>query len=230
MRAMLEQTVHLQWKVTRWALVPFIVLGFGLPLMALRSADAMAGRHGFAAGMAFLGGQQMFVGVFPLAAATLGITVGLAAWSYDHRSNHVYPLSLPIGRWEYALLKFVAGLPLLLVPAAAVLLGVLLGLWTIDVPEGLHAYPFAFAFRFVLLATVVYAATFAIASATMRTAIGVLSTFLVFLIGGTLVVGFARESLGMEDLITPIELMEAALLEWPGPFHVAGGNWMIVDV
>ena len=81
--------------------------------------------------------------------------------------KHVYALSLPLARWEYALLKFAAGVTLVLIPVVALLAGTLLGLAGLDVPDGLHAYPFAFTFRFMLAVLIAYAAAFAAAAFTL---------------------------------------------------------------
>ena len=226
----MTQTLALQWRSTRWALLPFVVAGFGLPLAATQSAEAAGATSPIDASNAMLLALQNWTPLFPLTAALLGVTAGLAAWSWDHRANHVYALSLPLPRWRYALLKFGAGALLLLVPVVAVLAGVLLGRATLDLPPELHAYPFSFALRFLLAALILYALTFALAAGTMRTAIWVISGFVAFLLFGTFAVTFAREAFGIPNLPTPIDLVHAALVRWPGPFHVFGGNWMPIDV
>ena len=230
MKGMLGQSLALQWRVSRWPVVPFVLAGFGLPLLALRGAQGIAARVPEGPAEAILVTLQNWTPLFPLTAALLGVTLGLGAWSWDHRGNHVYALSLPVGRWEYALLKFAAGGVIMLVPVAAVLAGVSLGLAGFQLPEGLHAYPLAFTLRFLLAALVVYALSFALAAGTIRTALWVISLFLSWLIFGTLAVGFAHEVLGVEQLPTPLDLLNAALSDWPGPFHVFGGNWMPIDV
>ena len=230
MRAMLGQSLYLQWKTMRWPLVPFVLAAFGVPLLALRQAHAAAVVAPFSAAENVLYALQYWTLLFPLTAALLGITFGLSAWSWDHRTHHVYALSLPLARWEYALLKFAAGVAFVLIPVVALLAGTLLGLAGLDVPDGLHAYPFAFAFRFLLAVLIAYAVGFAAASSTVRTAIWILSAYLAFLILGSLAVGFAREALGMTDLLTPLDIMGRMLARWPGPFHVFGGNWMPIDV
>lgn len=230
MRAMMMETLALQWRAARWALLPFVVVAFGFPLMALRTARGHVQEMPFAPAEAVLVSLQLWLIVFPMTAALLGVAVGLAAWAWDHGSRHVYALSLPLHRWEYALLKFGAGAVLLLIPVAALLAGLLLGLVGFELPDGLHAYPFAFTLRFLMAALVTYAIAFALASATMRTAVWVISAYVAFLIFGTMAVGFARDSLGMTELMTPYELMTHLLMRWPGPFHVLGGNWMPIDV
>ncbi|HEX6639776.1 MAG TPA: ABC-2 transporter permease [Thermoanaerobaculia bacterium] len=226
----LKQTLALQWKASRWPLLPFVVMAFGLPLAAIRSAVNAEGYEEFGAAETLIGTLQNWVPLFPILAALVGVTLGLAAWSWDHRANHVYALSLPVTRTRYVMLKFVTGAALLLIPTVAVLVSVLLGRAGIDLPEGLHAYPLAFTARFLLGALIVYALAFALAAGTMRTAIWMLTGFLAVMLFGGIVVGFLRDAFGMQDLPTPIELLFTALVDWPGPFHVFGGNWMPIDV
>ena len=230
MNGMLGQSLMLQWKASRFAVVPFVLAGFGLPLLAVRQAHASAARSPFGAAGTMIDSLQMWLPLFPITAALLGLTLGLGAWSWDHRSNHVYALSLPVTRWEYALLKLAAGVIVLLIPVAAVLAGVSLGVALIDVPAGLHAYPFAFTFRFLLAALIVFAAAFALAAGTVKTTTRVLSGLVLFLIFGSIAVGFVEQAFGIEDMWTPIEMLHAAFGRWPGPFHVFGGNWMPIDV
>lgn len=229
MNAMLGQSVRVHWKNVRWPLVPFIAAGFALPFAALRWS-ARAGESSTAPALDAVAAMQIWVFVFPLLAALLGATLALTAWSWDHRANHVYALSLPVSRTRYTALKLAAGAILLLLPIAAAWLGALAGALSSDIPDGLRAYPNAFALRLLLAALICYAATFALAAGTMKTAVYIITGFLLFLIFGSILVGFVEELTGRSDLWTPIQLMHAALADWPGPFHVFGGNWMLLDV
>ena len=230
MNPMLRQFVHVHWKNARWPLVPFIAAGFALPFGAMQWAAAAADAAGYSPALDALAAMQIWTFVFPALAALLGATMALTAWSWDHRAGHVYALSLPVSRERYVTLKLVAGALLLLVPIAAAWIGAVLGALTIDVPDGLRAYPHAFAFRLLLGALICYAAVYALAAGTMKTAVYVITGFLLFLIFGSIVVGFVEQLTGRDDLWTPIQIMHAALSEWPGPFHVFGGNWMLIDV
>jgi hypothetical protein len=230
MSPQMKQTLALQWKAARWPLLPFVVAALGLPLAALQAANPAATQMPGGAAEAMLLTLQQWVPLFPAIATLLGITIGLTAWSWDHRANHVYALSLPITRSRYVLLKFGAGVVMLLVPALALLAGVLLGRAGLDLPEGLHAYPMALTLRFLLAALVVFALVFALAAGTMRTAIWLISGFVAFIFIGTFAVEFAREVFALPELPTPIDLLDSAFLHWPGPFHVIGGNWMPIDV
>jgi hypothetical protein len=226
----LRQTLMLQWKAARWPLLPFVLASFGLPLAAMTTAGAAGEREVFSAGMVTLLVMQQWLVLLPLTAALLGLTIGLTAWAWDHRANHVYALALPIERWRYALLKLVAGVLVLLIPVVAAWAGALTGAVLTDVPPGLHEYPNAFALRFLLAALITFAATFALAAGTMKTAIRVITGLVLFFIFGSIAVGFLERVLGVDDLITPIEILQSSLTSWPGPFHVFGGNWMLIVV
>lgn len=230
MSEQMKQTLVLQWKAARWPLLPFVVGAFGLPLAALQSAEAGAARMQGAPAEGLLGTLQNWTPLFPVMATLLGVTIGLTAWAWDHRANHVYALSLPLPRWRYVMLKFGAGALMLLIPMVALFAGVLLGRAGLDLPDGLHAYPIALALRFLLAALIVYAVSFALAAGTMRTAVWTISAFVAFLFFGSFIVDFAREALGAPDLPTPFDILVAALLDWPGPFSVFGGSWMPIDV
>ena len=230
MNEMLKQSLYLQWKIARWPLVPFLLAGFGLPLLALRQSYRSAAQADLNAAEAMLGSLQLWLPLFPLTAALLGFMLGLMAWSWDHRANHVYALSLPVARWEYALQKMIAGLAMLAIPIVAVFAGMMLGVATIEVPQGLVAYPLAFTARFALTALVVYAFCFALAAGTVKTVIRLASAFLFVLIFGTLAIDFVGDAFGYDGLLTPMDALDAAFSRWPGPFHLIGGNWMPIDV
>lgn len=230
MNPMLMQSVHAHWKNVRWPLVPFIAAGFALPFAALRWAAGAAEAAVYSPALDAIAAMQIWVFVFPVMAALLGATMALTAWSWDHRANHVYALSLPVTRTRYTALKLAAGAILLLLPVLAAWAGALLGTLTIEVPADLRAYPNAFALRLLLGALICYAVVFALAAGTMKTAVYIITGFLLFLVFGSLFVGFVEELTGRTDLWTPIQIVHAALSEWPGPFHVFGGNWMLLDV
>jgi hypothetical protein len=226
---MLAQMTYLQWKASRWVLLPFVLLCFGLPQLALRLAAEGATYRGVMVAESFVYGLQLWMPVFPLLAAIVGFAAALTAWVWDHNANHVYALSLPVRRSQYTLLKLAAGGASLLMPVLAILLGALVAILLNEVPEGLRAYPVAFTMRFLLAALLAYALGFALAAGTIRTTVIVIAAFLLFLIGGTLLVGFI-ESLTKLDLVTPVDLLYNAFGTWAGPFHVYGGAWTLVDV
>lgn len=225
----MKQTLALQWKASRWPLVPFVLASFGIPFAAMTSAGAAAERQSVAAGQVMIAIMQQWLVLLPLTAATLGIVMGLIAWAWDHRANHVYALALPIERWRYTLLKFGAGAIVLAIPAVAAYAGALAGAALVDTPAGLHEYPTSFALRFLLGALITFSVTFALAAGTMKTALRVLSALILFIVFGSILVDFIERITGYDDLITPVEILYDSAT-WPGPFHVFGGNWMLIDV
>jgi hypothetical protein len=229
MRPMLAQMTYLQWKASRWVLLPFVLLCFGLPQLAVRVATEGATYRGVVAGDGVVYALQLWMPVFPLLAAIVGFAAALSAWVWDHNANHVYALSLPLRRSQYTLLKLAAGGASLLVPVLAVFIGALVAILLNQVPEGLRAYPVAFTMRFLLAALLAYALGFALAAGTIRTTVLIVAAVLLFLIGGTLLVGFI-ESVAEVQLRTPLDLLYDAFGTWAGPFHVYGGAWTLIDV
>jgi hypothetical protein len=227
---MFAQIVQLQWKVSRWLLLPFTLLAIGLPLLALQMMRrGMENSDMFAASDA-VGLMAVWTPLYPLLALITGFAVAMSAWVWDHRGNHVYALSLPLARWEYVLLKLAAGAIVLMVPVVALWLAAFIGTSMTAIPDGVHAYPGAFAGRFLLAALIAYTAAFALGAGTVKTTIYIVVGIVLFVIFGTLLVGMIEDMFGVSGLITPIDILHAALLKWPGPFHVYGGNWMLIDV
>jgi hypothetical protein len=227
-----NQTLYVHWKAARWLLLPLVLLCFGLPQLMLRMADTIAGTSGGfdSPSAVFLVLVQGWTPVFPLLALLIGSALALTAWSWDHRGDHVYALSLPLHRREYALLKFAGGALLLVLPVAAALAGILSGLLMSQLPAGLQAYPVAFTGRFLLASVIAYAVVFALAAGTMRTTLIVVLGTIAVLVFGSLLMIFLQDALQRPELWTPLDVFDAALNRWPGPFHVFGGSWLFIDV
>jgi ABC-type transport system involved in multi-copper enzyme maturation permease subunit len=229
---MAMQMLYIHWKTVRLGLVPLVIAAFGLPLLTLRGAGRPEGiTDGFYASF-LLETSRMWLPFFPVVAATIGVTLALSAWSWDHQGGHVYALSLPVTRARYTLLKFGGGAALALIPAGAVLVGSLVATSSISLPVGLQAYPVAVATRFFLSTLLVYSMMFALAAGTIRTAVIVLSAWVVLLIAGDLILQVAAVLLDRPELrfTSAVQLIYQRLTEWPGPFHVLAGNWSLIDV
>lgn len=226
---MFKEIAFLQWKTSRFAVYLLLPLCVALPLLLLRIANAMIDAELPDAALGMLHVVNAGAVAFPILAAAAGTTVALTAWAWDHRTHHVYALSLPIERWRYALIKMGAGTLMLVVLAAAVLLGALLALGMTPLPDGIRGYPLAFATRFLFAALICYAVTFAFAAGTIRTTVRVFTALFIVFIVGSVVTEIAGRALGT-PLPTPAELLGDALVSWPGPFHVFGGSWMLIDV
>jgi len=221
---MLKQMLWLHWKAVRWVMLPLVLLCAGMPLAAMRLSQTTGG--GDAYDMIVM--IELWTPMFPFLAAFTGISMALTAWVWDHNGRHIYALSLPVERWEYVLLKMAAGTLLLAVPAAALWLGAWVGSLQ-PIPEGLHAYVLSFSARFLLAALIAYAATFALAAGTVRTASVVITVLLATVIFGSVGVEFVNGTFGA-SVPAPLDVIKAALTRWPGPFNVYGGSWMLIDV
>lgn len=224
---MFAQMLKLHWKAGRWVMAPLVLLCLGLPIAAV-----LLSRRGLGTGMFssydLLVLLSLWTPLFPFLAAFTGIVVALTAWTWDHSRGHVYALSLPLRRWEYVLLKMSAGALLLLLPVAALWIGALIAAAQ-PLPDGLHAYVLAFGLRFLLAALLMYALMFALAAGTVRTASLLAVGVVLFVLFGTVLVEAANNALGLHVPL-PLDLLDAALTRWPGPFSVYGGNWMLIDV
>jgi hypothetical protein len=205
----------LQWKASKWAVVILLPLLIGLPIVVM-SFGRRFSRDAFSSpAFDMVRAVELWSPVFPILAALTGAAFALAAWAWDHNTNHIYALSLPIERWRYALLKMAAGAVTLALPVLALFIGALIATATTTLPDGLRAYPVSFAFRFLFAALIVYAIMFALAAGTMRTTLRVALALVVLVTLGGI---FA-----LDDIVR-------ILATWPGPFAVFGGNWMMIDV
>jgi hypothetical protein len=186
-------------------------------LLSLRSAAGARDDSLFITSM-----QGWAVG-YALAAAGVGLIIGIMSWSYDHRLRHVYALSLPIERWRYALMRLTAGLALIALPVASLFAGAEVVAHSSMVPSTLHAYPVALTLRFGFAALVAYAVFFAISAATARTAGYILASIgLVFVVH--IILQAAGSSMNLPGYLTDL------FLAAPGLLAVFGGRWMLVDV
>ncbi|MGH7568459.1 MAG: hypothetical protein ACREL9_05745 [Gemmatimonadales bacterium] len=210
-----------QWKWSRLIIALGSIAGFALPILSVQGATRPD--RGALSAPDLLQALQSWGTLYPVLAAALGLLVAVAAWAPDHRGRHVHALSLPLPRWRYALLRFGAGLVLLTAPVGAVLVGAILATASATVPPGLQTYPIALAARFALAVLVAYAVFFSVSSGTSRTA-----AFILAGLGSVIVVqviaGAANVDLDLPGRLLPI------VLNWPGPFAIFTGRWMLIDV
>jgi len=218
---MFRMILFTQWKWSRLILLPALLGAFALPLLSVQAAGT-PNQVGWDARRLLASVESWGIG-YPLLATAIALAIAMTAWGSDHRGRHVYALSLPIPRWNYALQRFGAGIVLLGAPALALWLGALLAAGTAAVPAGLHAYPVALAMRFTLALVVAYSVFFAITAGTTRTAGYVLGT-----IGGIVAVQVLTASIGLEIKLIPF--LGDHLVLWPGPLEIFSGRWMLIDV
>ena len=228
---MFQQILFTQWKSFRLGLIPFIVVAFGLPLIAVQGLGPIPeGFEGARVGLQYVfDSWQFWLPAFPALALTIGATAALNAWSWDHSTDHIYALSLPISRPRYAAMKMGAGALLVTVPAIALWIGALVASSSIDVPASVHAYPTDLAIRFFLASLLMYSIWFALASGTIRTAVMVLGGFIALFFGAAIATEYASAIVPGFAFNLSTWLVES-LVEWPGPFELFSGNWSLIDV
>jgi hypothetical protein len=234
---MYQPMLFLHWKQVRLGLIPFMLAAFGLPLLVVQGlgSPGAVGQAGAATGtvMAYrlLASYDFWTPFFPGLATGIGMILALTAWNWDHQLKHVYALSLPVPRWQYALLKMGAGAAIATLPAIALWAGALLASASVTLPSGLHAYPTALTLRFLAATLLAYSAFFAAAAGTVRTTLWIVSIVTAFVLFGNLIpdilatVGF--ESFARVDLVGTVWDAMASL---PGPFEVFTGKWLLIDV
>ena len=222
MNTMLMELVRVHWVRVRAPVIVVAIILFTIPLAILRSSNA-ADPQALADVGTWLRAAALVGKLFPLFAALAAGILGFAAWNDDTKGRHVYALTLPISRERYVLYRFVAGAAPILVLALALLAGCLIASWVVHLPSGVHAYPLALGFRFLVASLVCYSVTFALGIATRRALIAVLGAILVLLVA-QLVAGVLDAS------VSPIDATIDFLTSWPGPFAILIGNWSLFDV
>jgi len=218
---MFAQIFRMQGRASALGVTLAAVAGFMVPIMAVQRAGFVNPSGWDIAEMLTM--VESAGSLFPLLAIVLGLLLAVAAWSPDHRGQHVYALTLPIPRWHYVVLRFAAGTVLLIPVIAAVWVGGLVATDAATIPEGLRVYPGTIALRFGLAALVAYAAVFALAAGTKRTAA---------IIFGTLV-GIILVQALLELAAIRVDVLRYTLLpltDWPGPFEMLFGRWMLINV
>jgi hypothetical protein len=228
---MVQPMLLVHWKQARLLLVPFIVAAFGLPLLAVQGFGGVGDDRAVSMeAYRILASYQVWLPYFPMLAAAVGGVLALTSWNWDHQLGHVYALSLPIARWEYAMLKMGAGAALVLVPVAALWVGAHLATASVTLPEGIRAYPNQLAFRFFAATMTAYALFFAMAAGTIRTTVWIVSAVMALVIGGNFVVAVLEPYVPALDDLRLVPTIVGWLLRAGGPFGVFTGNWALIDV
>lgn len=214
---MFQQVLYTQWKWSRFILLPAAIVGFGIPVLAVRRA-AVDGVP-----WEILESISQWGFAFPVLALFTGLALAGAAWNADEIGKHVYALSLPLPRWHYVLLRFGAGAVLLVAVVAAAWVGNLTAVSTATIPEGLHAYPHSIALRFALAAFVSYAVFFAFIAADKRE-----RGYAILVIGAPFIVQVLFGIAGSELLF--IDDFIQRLIQWPGPLEIFSDPWLLINV
>ncbi len=228
---MYQPMLFLHWKQIKVVLLPLVVAAFALPLLSIQGLGSWGSfPHETISAYQFTMNSAFWAPVFPALAAVTGITLALSSWNWDHQLHHVYALSLPLRRWQYAALKMGAGTVLALLPAASFWAGAHLAAASVALPAGLNAYPNALTVRFLASIMASYALLFALAAGTVRTTMIVVTGLLAFmLVGGTAgdLLGNHFEAFQRVDVVGTFL---RALVSRNGPFEVFSGSWLLIDV
>ena len=226
---MAMQMLFMHWRTVRFGMIPFVIAAFAVPLVLVQGMTASASTLGAVSASSAFSSQEAGLLFFPALAAAIGCVLALSAWNWDHKLGHVYALSLPVSRARYALMKFGAGAVLGLIPAAALFAGSLTALMSVNMPEGMHAYPVQLTGHFLFAELVLYALLFSMAAGTVRTTTIIAS--LVFGVPLLTAIGIKY----LAPVFPPLGLVDfgywlADALESFGPFRIFLGNWMLIDV
>lgn len=140
---MFRAMLTMQWQWLRVPLALLSVVSVAIPILGVGSS-ANAGAPSVDA----LLSAGNIVGILLAAVALLaGAIVGDVLWRQDARQGHSYAMSLPVRRDLFLRYRAIGGAVLLLVPAAAMLVGIgAIDLGT-EFPHGVHAYALDTAIR-----------------------------------------------------------------------------------
>jgi hypothetical protein len=228
---MVQPMLLVHWKQARLVLVPFVVAAFALPLLVVQGFGGVGGDPAVSMeAYRILASYQVWLPYFPLLAGSVGGVLALTSWNWDHQLGHVYALSLPVARWEYAMLKMGAGATLVLVPVVALWLGAHVASASVTLPEGIRAYPNQLAFRFFTATMISYALFFAMAAGTIRTTVWIVSAVMALVVGGNLLSVVLQSHVPALADVNVVQSVVGWLLRAGGPFAVFSGNWALIDV
>ncbi len=224
---MYQPMLWLHWRQVRLGLIPLVVAAFALPLV---SVQGLGGAGSATEIYQALEVTSLWLPAFPILSVAVGLTLAVTAWSWDHKLNHVYALSLPVARWRYALLKMGSGALLALLPVAAFWVGAHVATLSLAIPEALTAYPDELALRFGLAVLLSYAAVFALAAGTFRTAVTVLGGLTLALFAAGLLDPLLADRVPYFQEVGLAERLLVWLGDGHGPLRVFNGNWSLIDV
>ena len=216
---MLKAMIRIQWKACWHLVIALAVAALALPIISVR-----LGWRGAAANLPrFLTELELWGLFYPGLAAVAALVLGVAIWRSDRRGHHIYALLLPVARWRYVLLRYVAGLVLLIPVALALWLGAIVATSQLDLPPGIRVFPHALAVKFALALLLFFGLVFTAAAASSRSLGIALRVAGLFLAVDVAVLLLSPKTNLLWTLVT-------ALASWPGPFAPLGGRWMLIDV
>lgn len=216
---MLKAMIRLSWKGSWHLIVALSVAALALPIVSVRTGWRGTGQHL----PRFLIELQLWGLFYPALAAVAGLVVAVTIWASDRRGHHIYALLLPIPRWRYVLLRYLAGLVLLLPVVLALWIGAVIATASLDMPPGLRQFPHALTAKFALALLLLFGLAFAAAAAS-RKALGIGFRVLGLFVAVHIAVIMLSPTTNL------IWTLVTALSTWPGPFAPLGGRWMLIDV
>lgn len=209
-----------QWRESRLAMVVLAGIALAVPLLSLRGAGAATDPW---ASWDLLRATAQWGTGYPVLALGAAIALAAGAWWPDHRTKHVYALTLPVSRARYLLLRYAAGLTLLLVIAVILAASTIIATMRVSLPAFLHAYPGGITVRFFLAGLSAYTILFGLMGLTPRMVRLVAAAFLLLVLA-SIVADLA--SLGWNPLATVAD----ALLSPYSPLVIFRARWMLIDV
>ena len=209
-----------QWRESRLAMVVLAGIAVAVPLLSLRGAGAVTDPW---SSWDLLRATAQWGAAYPILALTAALALAVGAWWPDHRTKHVYALTLPVSRVRYLLLRYAAGLTLLLAIAGVLAVSTFVAAIRVPLPTLLHAYPGGITVRFFLSGLSAYTILFALSGLTPRMARLVAAAFLLLVLA-SIVADLA--SLGWNPLAGVVD----ALLSPYSPLAIFRARWMLIDV
>lgn len=158
--AMYRTMLYSQWKLQRAELVGFTLFAATICPFALWphiSRGAIDLRL-----LASLNNNSGLLVVAAMLSAVLGMMLAVRPFFLDARVKHTYALALPVPRSQYALMRILTGLTLVVLPATGFLIGALVAVQALPDTVGLRKFPVALTLRFVLATATAFATFFGI--------------------------------------------------------------------
>ena len=209
-----------QWRESRLAVYLLAGVAFTAPFLSLRGARTDTDPW---TAWNLLGAAARWSAAYPVIALAAALALAAGSWWPDHRTKHVYALTLPVARTRYLSFRFLAGLVLLLAIGAVLGLGAVLATGRVSLPPLLHAYPVGLALRFCLAGLSAYTLLFALSGLTPRMARLIAAACCLLVI-----VAVAADLLGRAW--NPIAAVVDALIGPYSPLAVFRARWMLIDV
>lgn len=215
---MLKAMIRIQWKSSWHLVIALAVAALALPIVSVRLGWKGAANLPF-----YLTQLQLWGLLYPTLALIAAISLAAAAWASDRRGHHVYALLLPLPRWRYVLLRYLASLVLMIPVVLALWVGAVVATSTLELPPGIRIFPHAIAIKFALSLLVLFGFAFAAAAASGRAlGYGLRALGLFLAVHVAVLMLYPRTNL--------IWSLVGILTSWPGPLTPLGGRWMLIDV